>query len=56
MTTFSGDCFDDFNKGYNQLVFNYLIVTNEHTIIPPVTNILAPASGTKKLTRKPKGL
>ena len=34
MTTFSGYCFDDFNKGYNQLVFDYLMVTNEHTIIP----------------------
>ena len=34
LTTFFGDCFDGFNKRYNQLVFNSLITTNELTIIP----------------------
>ena len=34
LTTFLGDCFDGFNRRYNQLVFNSLIATNELTIIP----------------------
>ena len=34
LTTFFGDCFDDFNKRSNQLLFNSLIATNELTIIP----------------------
>ena len=34
LTTFFGDCFDDFNKSGNQLGFNSLIASNKHTIIP----------------------
>ena len=34
LTTFFGDCFDDFNKRDNQLGVKSLIASNKHTIIP----------------------
>ena len=34
LTTFFGDCFDDFNKSGNQLGVKPLIASNKHTIIP----------------------